>query len=611
MKLIFTYIAITLSTFLYSQTATINWYAWGETPFKKAKQLNKPIFLDVGTEWCTACNLMEEKTYVNAEVINYINTNFIAIKADAEAQPDVGARFLEWGWPALIFLDSSGNQLKALQGNRQPDVFLPILKEFIANYKAGKTQVQNNDFFSSEKTDKSSLSELDKKAYEQLDSYYDKTQFGWGTVLKIPLYQPVEYSFWLAKTSPKKTETTKALNSLNKYTLISDRPCGGVYFGCPKGITWNEPQPEKRSEYQGGVMNNYAEAYMATGDVGWLKEAQLLKKYLLTSMLSKQDSLFYNSQEEYLTLDAKALKIEPEKYFTLTAEQRKKYGEPPIDKTLYTDINFRIVKAFLKLYEATGDSSNLAIAVSIAKKIMSKAHLPQGWFKTVIENKNSVTRMRELPTDSAQKNVIYLKAQGHSGIAMLKLYQFTNDTFWLQQCRKLKDVVIEKLYDKENGGFFSTNLMPVTLGGKRAATKVLVENALFARFLIELADLTDDESLNKIAYASLQSVGVDKILVNEERLIADYNLALGKAIKHHLVFTIVTTDPNSAETKKLVKQVQAYYHPQKLIKLEAPGHYPDLGSPSLFVCSKNVCSSPINYSDKTKTKIDEFINRLK
>ena len=147
MKLTFTYIAITLSTFLYSQTATINWYAWGETPFKKAKQLNKPIFLDVGTEWCTACNLMEEKTYVNAEVINYINTNFIAIKADAEAQPDVGARFLEWGWPALIFLDSSGNQLKALQGNRQPDVFLPILKEFIANYKSGKTQVQNNDFF--------------------------------------------------------------------------------------------------------------------------------------------------------------------------------------------------------------------------------------------------------------------------------------------------------------------------------------------------------------------------------------------------------------------------------------------------------------------------------
>ncbi len=610
MKLTLTYLALTLSTFFYSQTTKINWYAWGETPFKKAKQLNKPIFLDVGTEWCTACNLMEEKTYTDTAVINFINKNFIPIKADAEAQPDVGARFLEWGWPALIFLDSNGNQLKALQGNRQPQVFIPILKEFIANYKSGKTEIQNNDFFSSETPDKSSLPELDKKAYSQLDYYYDSLYAGWGYILKIPLYQPVEYSFWLTKTSNKKTEINKALASLTKYAAVSDRQCGGVYFGCG-GQQWKGAQPEKRSEYQGGVMNNYAEAYMATGNIKWLKEAQLLKKYLLNSMLSKQDSLFYNSQEEYLTLDKTALKIEPEKYFLLPAEQRKKYGEPPIDKTLYTDINFRIVKAFLKLYEATGDSSNLNIAISVAKKIMRKSHLQQGWFKTVIENKNSVTRMRELPTDSAQKNIMYLKPQSHSGLAMLQLYQFTNDTFWLQQCRLLKNIVIEKLYDKENGGFFSTNLMPVTLGGKRAATKVLNENALFARFLIELGDLTDDESLYKIAEATLKAVGVDKILKNEERLIADYNIAIGKAIKHHLVFTIVTTDVNSAETKKLIKQVQKYYHPQKLIKVEAPGHYPDLGSPSLFVCSKNVCSSPINYSEKTKIKIDEFVNRLK
>ncbi len=611
MKRLLLSLVFSSSIFYCTQAQKINWYAWGETPFKKAKQLNRPIFLDVGTEWCTACNLMEEKTYTDTAVINFINKNFISIKADAEAQPDVGARFLEWGWPALIFLDSNGNQLKALQGNRQPDVFLPILKEFIANYNAGKTEIQDNDFFSSETPDKSSLQELDKKAYNQLDYYYDSLNAGWGYVLKIPLYQPVEYSFWLSKTNPnKKSEINKALLSLTKYAEVSDRQCGGVYFGCG-GSNWKGAQPEKRSEYQGGVMNNYAQAYMATGNAKWLKEALLLKKYLLTSMLSKKDSLFYNSQEEYLTLDKSALKITPEKYFLLPVEQRKKYGEPPIDKTLYTDINFRIIKAFLKLYEATGDSSNLTIAVSVAKKIMAKAHLQEGWFKTVIENKNSVARMRELPSDSAQKNIMYLKPQSHSGLAMLQLYQFTNDTFWLQQCRILKDVVIAKLYDKENGGFFSTNLMPVTFGGKRAATKVLNENALFARFLIELGDLTDDESLYKIADATLKAVGVDKILKNEERLIADYNLAVAKAIKHHVVFTVVTTDPNSAETKKLVKQVQGYYHPQKLIKVEAPGHYPDLGTPSLFVCSKNVCSSPINYSDKTKSKIDDFIIRLK
>ncbi len=219
--------------------------------------------------------------------------------------------------------------------------------------------------------------------------------------------------------------------------------------------------------------------------------------------------------------------------------------------------------------------------------------------------------MRELPTDSAQKNNMYLKTQAHAALTMLQLYQFTQDTAWLVRCENLKNKVNEKLYDAENGGYFSTNLMPITLGGKIVATKVLSENALFSRFLIEYSDLTDKEELIKMAESSIRSVAVDKILGNEERLIADFVLATHKLIKHHLVFTVVSNDFNSIETKKFLKQVQFYYHPSKLVKLEKPGHYPDFGKPTLFVCNKNVCSSPISYSEKTKTEIDGFIKRLK
>lgn len=589
----------------------INWYAWGEAPFKKAKTEGKPVFLDVGTEWCTACNLMEEKTYTDTAIIRIINQNFIAIKADAEAQPDVGARFLEWGWPALIFLDSEGNQLNAIQGNRKPNVFNPILTEFLRDYKAGKISIQNNDFFSSEPADKSGLPELYKKAYKQLDYFYDSLYYGWGYRLKIPLYQPVELCFWLNKTDKQSKDIGKALKSLNQYAKISDRMAGGVYFGCSSGRSWKGAQPEKRTEYQAGVLHNYSEAYMATGDKKWLNEANLLRTYLLTSMFSKEDSLFYNSQEEYIDLNDEKVVISPEKYFKLPANQRAKYGFPPIDKTLYTDINFRIVRGFLKLYEATQNKNDLDLAVLTANKIISKAYLKQGWFKTVIDNKNTTTRMRDLPGDSAQKNVMYLKTQAHAALAMLQLYQFTNDTTWLVRCENLKNSVNEKLYDKENGGYFSTNLMPVTLNGKRAATKVLIENALFARFLIELSDLTDEEALIKMAEASIRSVGVDKILKNEERLIADFVLATSKLMKHHLVFTVVSKDFNSEETKNLVKQVQHYYHPAKLMKLEKPGHYPDLGKPSLFVCNQTVCSQPISFSPNAKTEIDGFINKLK
>lgn len=594
-----------------SYSQKINWNAWGDKAFTKAKTEHKPVFLDVGTEWCTACNLMEENTYTDTTVIGIINRNFIPVKADAEAQPDVGARFLQWGWPALIFLDSEGNQLMAIQGNRRPGVFTSILNEFLSDYKAGKTSIQDNNFFSPEPPDNSDLTKIYKKASSQLNSYYDSLYGGWGFVLKIPLYQPVEYSFWNAKNNKLPYEKQKALKSLTQYAKVSDRVCGGVYFGCSSGRSWKGAAPEKRTEYQGGVLHNYAEAYLATGDVKWLNEAKLIKKYLLESMLSKEDSLFYNSQEEYLNINGNPPGMPPEKYFTLSAGERAKYGFPPIDKTIYTDINFRIVKGFIKLYEATQDPQDLNIAIAIGKKIISKAQTPEGWFKSVIENKNTVQRMRELPPDSAQKTVLYLKPQGHAGIAMLALYQYTNDSTWLMHCKKLNTAVNKELYDKENGGYYSTNYAPMALGGKKTFTKVLVENALFARFLIEFSDLTGEENYLKWAEGAIRSVSADKMVQNEERLIADYVLAIDKLRKQHLVFTVVSTDPKSEETKKLVKQIQTYYHPAKLIKVEAPGHYPDLGKPSLFVCSKVVCSPPISLSENTKKEIDGFINKLK
>lgn len=607
-------IVLTLSLFSILSTAVsqkINWQVWGETAFKSAKTQHKPVFLDVGTEWCTACNLMEEHTYTDTTVIGIINRNFISIKADAEAQPDVGARFLQWGWPALIFLDPDGNQLMAIQGNRRASVFTEILNDFLKQFKEGKVSIQDNNFFSPEPPDNSDLTKIFNKANGQLHYYYDSLYAGWGYDLKIPLYQPVEYSFWAARTQKKPYEKQKAIKSLTKYAQVSDRVCGGVYFGCSSGRSWKGAAPEKRSEYQGGVLHNYAEAYLATGDIKWLNEAKLLKKYLLESMLSKDDSLFFNSQEEYLDIKGNPPGMPPEKYFTLTGEQREKYGFPPIDKTIYTDINFRIVKGFIKLYEATQDPADLNIAIAIGKKIISKAQMPEGWFKSVIENKNTITRMRELPSDSAQKTVLYLKPQGHAGIAMLALYQYTSDSTWLMHARKLNAAVNKELSDKENGGYYSTNYAPMALGGKKTFTKVLVENSLYARFLIELSDLTGEESYLKWAEGAIRSVSSEKMVENEERLIADYVLAIDKLRKQHLVFTVVTSEPNSVEAKNLIKQIQTYYHPAKLIKVEAPGHYPDLGKPSLFVCNKVVCSQPITLSVNTKKEIDGFISKLK
>ena len=45
---------------------------------------NKPIFLDVGTEWCSACNWMKAVTYADPEVIRLMSKHFIAVTVDRD-----------------------------------------------------------------------------------------------------------------------------------------------------------------------------------------------------------------------------------------------------------------------------------------------------------------------------------------------------------------------------------------------------------------------------------------------------------------------------------------------------------------------------------------------
>ena len=37
----------------------VDWFPWGTEAFKQAKELDRPILLDVGAVWCPWCGLME------------------------------------------------------------------------------------------------------------------------------------------------------------------------------------------------------------------------------------------------------------------------------------------------------------------------------------------------------------------------------------------------------------------------------------------------------------------------------------------------------------------------------------------------------------------------
>src|SRR5688572_10243998 len=120
--------------------SAIVWRSYGPAAFEEARRDGKLVLVDVGIEGCTACRWMYEETYRHPAVVARVAKSFVAVAVDADVQPDLGARFEEWGWPATIAMTPAGEQVLALRGNRAPDDFVRILDDLLRRQKDGKLQ---------------------------------------------------------------------------------------------------------------------------------------------------------------------------------------------------------------------------------------------------------------------------------------------------------------------------------------------------------------------------------------------------------------------------------------------------------------------------------------
>ncbi|MEJ5359971.1 MAG: thioredoxin domain-containing protein [Desulfobacterales bacterium] len=90
----------------------VDWHAWNEEAFARARTENRPIFLSIGYATCHWCHVMERESFEDEEVARHLNRTFVCIKVDREERPDVDAVYMAacqllsgaGGWPLTVFL---------------------------------------------------------------------------------------------------------------------------------------------------------------------------------------------------------------------------------------------------------------------------------------------------------------------------------------------------------------------------------------------------------------------------------------------------------------------------------------------------------------------------
>ncbi|MCI0888223.1 MAG: DUF255 domain-containing protein, partial [Chloroflexi bacterium] len=73
----------------------VDWFAWGDEAFAKAKAEDKPVLVSIGYAACHWCHVMEHESFEDPDIAAKMNERFISIKVDREEHPDVDSIYME------------------------------------------------------------------------------------------------------------------------------------------------------------------------------------------------------------------------------------------------------------------------------------------------------------------------------------------------------------------------------------------------------------------------------------------------------------------------------------------------------------------------------------
>lgn len=111
----------------------ITWLTNEEEGRAKATAEGKPVMVDFGASWCTACKELEHNTFPNAAVKAEAQ-RFVAIRVDAtdDEAPDtvrLQKKYNVVGLPTVIMLDKDGNEVVRFNEFVPPEKFVEAMKK--------------------------------------------------------------------------------------------------------------------------------------------------------------------------------------------------------------------------------------------------------------------------------------------------------------------------------------------------------------------------------------------------------------------------------------------------------------------------------------------------
>lgn len=128
--------------------SAVQWYTIEEALAANEKNPKK-LFIDVYTDWCGWCKVMDKKTFTDANVIKQLNDNYYPVKFNAEKAGPVTFKGRTYSlvpagrkdihefayalldrslsYPAFVVLDEKLDRVNIIKGFHAAEKFLPMI----------------------------------------------------------------------------------------------------------------------------------------------------------------------------------------------------------------------------------------------------------------------------------------------------------------------------------------------------------------------------------------------------------------------------------------------------------------------------------------------------
>ncbi len=217
------------------QTARkISWRTSYAQAAEEAVEQEKPILIEFTAVWCGACRQMQQLTFSNQRLVEYVDSAFVPLVLDADEYSELVAGFRIEAFPTTLVVSPELKILKRFTGYQSASTLLPGLEQVVREKFAGREVVQP--------VSATTPANATPVAFEGfcLVSIMDDRKLRHGTAEFTATYRDQQVCFHSeAQLKKFQADPAKYWPVANGKCLVSERDSHSEAVGDPRvGVTW-------------------------------------------------------------------------------------------------------------------------------------------------------------------------------------------------------------------------------------------------------------------------------------------------------------------------------------------------------------------------------------